>query len=36
MAKGEKQHDNFVSDNMSTAGYEKMKEALGAFLAQQS
>ncbi len=36
MAKGEKQHDNFVADNMSAAGYEKMKEALGAFLAQQT
>ncbi len=36
MAKGEKQHDNFVADNMSATGYEKMKEALGAFLAQQT
>ena len=36
MAKGEKQHDNFVADNMSAAGYERMKEALGAFLAQQT
>lgn len=36
MAKGGKQHDNFVADNMSAAGYEKMKGALGAFLAQQT
>lgn len=36
MAKGEKQHDNFVADNMSAAGYEKMKKALGAFLTQQT
>ena len=35
MAKGERQHDNFVTDNMSAVGYEKMKEALGIFLAQQ-
>ncbi len=35
MANGEKQHDNFVADNMSAAGYEKMKEALTFFLKQQ-
>ena len=35
MARGEKQHDNFVADNMSAAGYEKMKEALTFFLKQQ-
>lgn len=36
IAKGKKQHDNFVADNMSSAGYEKMKAALAEFLAQQS
>lgn len=35
MAKGERQHDNFVTDNMSADGYERMKEALSVFLAQQ-
>lgn len=36
MAKGERQHDNFVTDNMSADGYERMKKALSVFLAQQS
>ena len=36
MAKGERQHDNFVTDNMSADGYERMKQALSVFLAQQS
>ena len=35
MAKEGRQHDNFVTDNMSAIGYEKMKEALSIFLAQQ-
>lgn len=34
MAKGERQHDNFVSDNMSADGYKRMKQALVAFLQQ--
>ena len=35
MFKGKKQHDNFVADNMSKVGYDKMKGALAEFLAQQ-
>lgn len=34
MAKGERQHDNFVSDNMSADGYKRMKQALVTFLQQ--
>ena len=34
MAKGERQHDNFVTDNMNAVGYERMKEALITFLSQ--
>ena len=36
MAKGERQHDNFVTDNMSADGYERMKRALTVFLSQYS
>lgn len=36
MKKGARQHDNFVADNMSEAGYKKMKAALSLFLAQYS
>lgn len=36
MAKGERQHDNFVTDNMNAVGYERMKEALINFLSQHS
>ena len=36
MAKGERQHDNFVTDNMSADGYERMKQALTVFLSQYS
>ena len=36
MAKGERQHDNFVTDNMSADGYERMKQALIVFLSQYS
>lgn len=31
MTKGERQHDNFVSDNMSADGYERMKQSLVTF-----
>lgn len=34
MAKGERRHDNFVSDNMSADGYKRMKQALVTFLQQ--
>ena len=34
MSKGERQHDNFVSDNMSADGYKRMKQALVTFLQQ--